>query len=131
MRIYELKVNPNTKPRMTQRDRWKHRPCVDQYYAFKDELKVQANLVDLQTLPGELLCLSFIIRMPDSWSEVKKVRYDKTPNIQRPDMDNFLKALQDAFCKEDKGIWRIGNLEKRWGRIGKIIIGIRDDKDLI
>jgi Holliday junction resolvase RusA-like endonuclease len=131
MRYYELKVTPNTKPRMTKRDRWKKRPCVNQYYAFKDEIKLKANLIGLQGLPGDITSLSFIVPMPDSWSEVKKVRTDKSPHQQRPDLDNFLKGLQDALCKEDKGIWRIGNLEKRWGRVGKIIISIDENNNII
>ncbi|GAG23977.1 unnamed protein product, partial [marine sediment metagenome] len=34
-----VKVTPNTKPRMTKRDKWKKRPCVIKYRKFCDELR--------------------------------------------------------------------------------------------
>ena len=38
METYQFNVNPVAKPRMTQRDKWKKRPVVDKYYAYKDEM---------------------------------------------------------------------------------------------
>lgn len=32
----ELDITPIGKPRMAQRDKWKQRPAVVAYYAFKD-----------------------------------------------------------------------------------------------
>lgn len=123
---YDIPVNPNTKPRMTKRDKWKHRPCVDQYYGFKDQIKLHANLLGLQTLPDSIESLIFVIQMPESWSEVKKMKHDRMPHKQKPDCDNFLKALMDSLCKEDKSIWHFGLLEKRWGRTGKILLTLDD-----
>jgi Holliday junction resolvase RusA-like endonuclease len=124
MRIYELKVIPVGKPRMTKRDKWKHRPVVDHYYAFKDQLRLQANIMGLRDLPGEIGAITFILPMADSWSESKKVRYDKKPHQQKPDLDNMNKALFDSLNVEDKNIWYVGKNMKVWGRVGKIIIEI-------
>jgi Holliday junction resolvase RusA-like endonuclease len=111
---------------MTKRDRWKHRPVVDHYYALKDELRLQANKLGLQSLPDSIESIIFVLPMPDSWSEKKKVTHDKTPHKQTPDLDNLLKTLQDCLCNEDKHIYHIGSLDKYWGRGGKIIIQIND-----
>jgi len=124
MRIYELKVNPVGKPRMTRRDTWKHRPVVDHYYAFKDQVRLQANILGLRTLPGSIDGLTFVIPMADSWSEAKKIRHDRQPHQQVPDLDNLTKSLFDSMNVEDKEIWFIGELKKVWGRVGKIIIEI-------
>lgn len=128
MREYIFNIDPNPKPRMTKRDRWKKRPVVNKYHSFKDLLRLEANKFGIQTLPGSIESLIFVIPMSDSWSEKKKIKYDKTPHIQRPDLDNLLKAVQDCLCTEDSHIWNIGTLRKVWGRTGKIIITLENIK---
>jgi Holliday junction resolvase RusA-like endonuclease len=109
---------------MTKRDKWKHRPVVDHYYAFKDQIRLQANIMGLRDLPGEIESITFIIPMADSWKEAKKIKYDKSPHQQTPDLDNLNKALFDSLNVEDKNIWYVGKNKKVWGRSGKIIIEI-------
>jgi Holliday junction resolvase RusA-like endonuclease len=128
LRYYTFDIDPVGKPRMTQRDKWKKRDCVTHYYAFKDELRLWANKFGLQTLPDSIEMLTFVVPMPQSWSEKKKIQHDKTPHRQKPDLDNMLKALQDCLCTDDKHIWQIKNLSKMWGRTGKILIEIEDIK---
>jgi len=41
--------------------------------------------------------------------------------MQRPDLSNLLKALEDAIYQEDSVIYNV-YIEKRWGPEGKIII---------
>jgi Holliday junction resolvase RusA-like endonuclease len=120
--LYVFDIAPVSKPRMVRSDKWKKRPATDSYWAFKDELKLKANLAGLHTLPSEINYISFIVPMPASWSEKKKKQYDGMPHEQRPDLDNFLKGLQDCLCSEDSHIWKISNLLKIWGREGKLII---------
>lgn len=127
MKEYIFHLNPAAKPRMVRSDKWKKRSATDRYWAFKDQLILQANLSGLQSLPDSIEMLTFVVPMPDSWSEKKKALNDKTPHKQRPDLDNMLKALQDCLCKEDNYIWCIGRLTKVWGRTGKILIGINDN----
>ena len=57
MIVFEIK--PLGKPRMTQRDRWAKRPCVNRYYAYKDHLTLLANK-EQYTVPDKL-SLTFII----------------------------------------------------------------------
>ena len=120
--IYTFDISPVSKPRMVRSDKWKKRTATDSYWAFKAELKLKANLAGLKTLPPILDSVLFIVPMPDSWSERKKKSLDGMPHTQRPDLDNFLKGLQDCLCSEDSHIWRIRYLSKVWGRTGQLII---------
>jgi Holliday junction resolvase RusA-like endonuclease len=124
MRVFEFNINPVSKPRMVRSDKWKTRTITDSYWAFKDELKLNANKQGLSTLPEAIMGITFIVPMPESWSKTKKTTHEGKPHRQRPDLDNFLKGLQDCLCKEDSHIWYIGNLRKVWGTEGKIIITI-------
>ena len=126
MKHYIFDIDPVAKPRMTQRDRWKKRDCVNNYYGFKDLIVLQANQKGLQSLPDSIEHLIFVIPMPESWSQKKKNEYEGSPHKQRPDLDNMLKSVQDCLCKEDKHIWQIKHLSKIWGKTGKILIGTKD-----
>lgn len=86
------------------------------YRAFADE----ARLLKMEVKNGSSIV--FILPMPKSWSEKKKEQMNNEPHLQRPDLDNLLKALLDALMKEDSVIWKLGMLEKRWGDIGLITI---------
>ncbi len=121
-KLYTFSVNPTSKPRMVRSDKWKKRTITDNYWAFKKELKLRANLAGLKTLPSVIQSILFIVPMPESWSEKKKKEFDGMPHTQRPDLDNFLKGLQDCLCNEDSHIWRICYLSKVWGRQGQLII---------
>jgi Holliday junction resolvase RusA-like endonuclease len=109
-------VNPVAKPRMTQRDRWAKRSIVLKYRAFCDECRLKMTDV---TLDGARVI--FHVPMPQSWSKKKKVRMNTRPHRQRPDLDNFMKALGDALMDEDSGIADMC-LSKRWALSGAIEI---------
>ena len=38
-----IPVNPVSKPRMTQSDKWKQRPTVLKYRQFKDDMRLHAS----------------------------------------------------------------------------------------
>lgn len=121
--IYELLLEPNTKPRMTRVDKWKKRPCVVQYRSFKDLLRIECKRVELTTLQPQLQSLIFHISMPDSWSKKKKLEMDGKPHQQSPDLDNLVKGLWDAILEQDNYIYSIkGELGKYWAKEGKIIL---------
>jgi Holliday junction resolvase RusA-like endonuclease len=122
MKTYTFDIKPTSKPRMVRSDKWKKRTVTDSYWAFKAELELNANIQGLKTLPSSIDCVLFVVPMPESWSEKKKKEHDGMPHMQRPDLDNFLKGLQDCLCAEDSHIWRIKNLTKIWGRQGQLII---------
>lgn len=125
IKTYIFDVDPNTKPRMTRRDKWEKRTVTTKYWGFKDLIKYQANQKGLHTLPSIIQSIQFIIPMPQSWTKLKKENINGQLHEATPDLDNLLKGLQDALCQEDKHIGLIkGELSKYWGYEGKIIIKI-------
>jgi Holliday junction resolvase RusA-like endonuclease len=103
-------------PRQTQRDRWKKRPVIERYHAFRDELRLQWT----KELPHSLR-LVFFLPMPPSWSKKKQAGTLHTPHDQKPDIDNLVKAVLDTLSKEDKQVWRV-YAEKYWDVEGAIEI---------
>lgn len=112
----EYLITPMGKPRMTRSDKWKQRPEVLRYRAFKDEVRL--NKV---SLPESGYHITFVIPMPQSWSKKKKTEMNGKPHQQKPDKDNLEKALLDAIFEDDCLIWD-GRVSKVWGETGKIII---------
>jgi len=117
--VFTIFIDPVAKPRMTQADRWKKRPCVLRYRAFADELRAEAARKNFQL--GDAPYVEFHIPMPKSWSKKKKDLFEGTKHKQRPDVDNLLKALFDCLRDEDCGISDV-TAKKRWARKGRIVI---------
>lgn len=92
---------------MTRRDKWAKRPVVMRYHTFCDELRLY-----VKDLPDDF-CINFNISMPKSWSKKKKEQMKGRPHQEKPDIDNLLKAVLDAICKEDKQVWNI-HARKFW-----------------
>ena len=109
-------IEPVPKPRMPQADKWKKRPPVLKYFAFKDEVKL--NKI---TLPESHYHITFILPMPKSWSKTKRSEMNGKPHQQKPDKDNLEKALLDAIFDDDSRVWD-GRVTKVWGKRGQIII---------
>ena len=103
------KIVPMGKPRMTQRDKWKKRSCVERYHAFCDSLRAQ---VKAPASAGDVSWVAYF-PMPKSWSKKRKAAMKGQPHRQRPDRDNIDKAILDALFKEDSGIYT-GRLAKYW-----------------
>lgn len=111
-----FEITPVAKPRQTQSDRWKQRPCVVRYRAFKDQVKASGLNV-----PETGCRLIFILPMPKSWPKKRRAEMDGQPHQQRPDTDNMIKAVLDAVHTEDSQIHHVEGL-KFWGETGAIII---------
>jgi Holliday junction resolvase RusA-like endonuclease len=108
-------IIPVAKPRMTRSDKWKQRPCVMKYRAYKDEVKSKIiHLADTHRV-------TFILPMPKSWSNRKKSEMAGRPHKSRPDLDNLLKGLWDALLIDDAHIWDC-RATKQWGHEGSIHI---------
>ena len=114
----EYKITPMAKPRMTRSDAWRNppRPIVARYWKFKSWC-----VLEKVALPCYGSHVTFVLPMPDSWSEKKKKQFDGQPHTQSVDLDNLLKGLCDAIYGNDSVIYDI-HVTKRWGREGKIII---------
>jgi len=111
-------ITPVAKPRMTQSDRWKKRPCVMKYWAFKDLVRLAG--INLPDGYGHVI---FYIPMPKSWSKKKRAEMDGKQHRSIKDRDNLIKALQDACYDEDKTIWDM-RTSKVWSYDGKIEVGL-------
>lgn len=109
-------ITPVPKPRQTQSDKWKQRPCVMRYRAFAD--KVRGEGVKFKN--GD--SVTFGLPMPKSWSAKKKTTVEGTPHKQVPDIDNLLKSLLDALYGDDSHIWHIGEVKKLWSVEGYLLI---------
>ena len=109
------------KPRMTQQDKWKKRPCVVRYRKFCDDLillmKERNPEWMLQLTLGEVEGggITSIVRipMPKSWSIKKKEMKAGSMHDSKPDTSNIFKAIEDAVCVEDKQVALI-NCSKFW-----------------
>lgn len=119
-------ITPIPKPRMTQSDKWKKRPCVLKYWAFKDQVKKLRIMV-----PKNGSHIIFRMPMPKSWSLKKRNNMAFTPHeSERADLDNLLKALFDALFSNDGHIWDY-RATKVWGYVGEIVIkNIRKGNDV-
>jgi len=114
--------DPVGAPRMTQQDKWKQRPCVMRYRAWKDAARLAAG-----QLPdaNSVMRLSWVAYFspPPSWSAKKRHLAYGTLHRSRPDRDNVDKAVLDALFSEDSAI-ASGTIEKRWGVAERIEIEI-------
>lgn len=113
-------VNPFSKPRMTQSDKWKKRPVVVKYHIYKEALCHYANMFNYKV--SEELSVTFVIKMADSWSKKKKAEFEGKPHRQTPDLDNLVKAFQDCLCTQDNFVHKFKEVNKIWGHEGRIII---------
>lgn len=71
-----------TKPRMTQSDKWNHRPEVDKYWKFKDEV-IRSYKRQGGKIYNQPIALTFIFKLK--------------PDYKRRDLDNLIKGLKDAL----------------------------------
>ena len=111
--IYD--ITPVAKPRMVKSDKWKKRPAVQRYWAFKQECQLKHLTFPLR---GSLI--RFGMPMPKSWSEKLKNLMCGKPHETKPDLDNLLKGLGDAvYPQNDSSISRI-TVEKVWAYDGFI-----------
>jgi Holliday junction resolvase RusA-like endonuclease len=107
--VITINVAPCSKPRMTRADKWKKRPSVLKFFAFRDAVKQSS----VHNIALESFDIEFYIQMPKSWSKKKKAKMNGEPHQQRPDLDNYIKAWCDSVFEEDSVVWRF-KASKRW-----------------
>jgi hypothetical protein len=101
-------VCPLPKPRMTQRDVWKKRPCVVKYRAYCDRLRE----LGVTVLPGDWIW--FILPQPKSRGKRAKLQHQASAHMVKPDLDNLLKGLIDAVVENDQELHSLGPIRKVW-----------------
>ena len=117
MKQKTLNITPVAKPRMTRSDRWKQRPVVLAYRSYGDALRL---MLPGYSLPAAVR-LTFTVPMPKSWSEKKRAQMRGKPHQQRPDVDNFTKAVLDHLAEDDSYVWRTDAI-KLWGDKGSVVL---------
>jgi Holliday junction resolvase RusA-like endonuclease len=113
---------------MTRSDKWKRRPVVERYHAFKDMLRIglrQRQITEDQIFRDGVLGVRFNVPMPKSWSKKKKAAMLGQPHQQKPDLDNMIKGVKDGLLEEDSHVWRYQpEPEKRWAEKGSVFFYI-------
>lgn len=96
--------------------------ALHRYFAYKSTIKTLTGNRNIKI--GEVLHeLLFMVPMPESWSKKKKEEMFGKRVLQRPDLDNYIKAFFDAIHKEDSHIAEInGRVGKYWSYEPKIIL---------
>ncbi len=102
---------PVGKPRQTQQDKWKQRPCVMRYRAWADKARAAAP-PDLTDNPVGIT-MKVYLPMPKSWRKPLQDSLRGQPHRHKPDVDNLAKSAMDALFKRDEGV-AILLIEKRW-----------------
>jgi len=105
---YTIPGPPIPAPRMTQRDRWKQRPAVLRYWAYRDTIRDKIGQIEASQLR-----LSFYLAFPKSYSSKKRQALAGQPHQQKPDADNLAKAVLDALFIDDAHVWSL-QIEKHW-----------------
>jgi len=117
--MIELRIKPMPAPRQSRSDLWNPRECVLRYRAYRDELRLRCREAGYEQ--GDTLDAVFVLPMPSSWSKKKRDEMRGTPHMVKPDTDNIVKGVLDAFLKQDGFVWKIA-AEKRWGDVGTILL---------
>ena len=122
-----LPITPVPKPRMTRRDRWKKRPVVLAYRAFRD-----AFVLGLKgrRLPDRFEIV-FLFPMPKSWSKEERAKRRGTPHQDEKDVDNTTKSVLDAFAEPDGRHWDVRAIKLWADEGGVLIVPIAADREFL
>lgn len=98
-------VTPVPKPKQSKRDSWQPSTSVLRFRAFRDELRVRRiHRIAREDRMGVV----FFVPIPKSWPRRRRLEAHLAPCQQRPDVDNYLKALFDAaWPEEDCRAWDV------------------------
>lgn len=116
--IHVYHINPVPAPRQVMKDKWKPSPAVLRYRAFRDEVGLK-----IKELPEDFFHVVFLLPMPASWSNKKRLEMAGQPHRGTPDKDNLEKALIDAVYRgrDDSHVWNTAST-KLWAGLGAIVI---------
>lgn len=125
-----MNLTPQTHIRTTQNDRvcfripeeqllakypslYKRKKYIQRYNDYKDQLRDEAA-EKLFKIPNYGAAVTFFLPVFKSWSDKKKKAMHFKLHYSKPDIDNFLKAFQDALKGSDCTIAHYTSLAKRW-----------------
>jgi len=108
---FTIPLSPIGAPRMTQCDKWKKRPVVERYRAWRDAARPYIP-ENLPTNPCGMNWTAYVA-FPKSYSAKKRAALKGELHQEKPDRDNIDKCLQDFLFEQDKGI-AFGRICKLW-----------------
>ena len=108
---------PLGKPRMTQRDKWKKRPCVVAYRAWADIARLSCPKLPPPEMITRLDWTAVFAVNPGTEGQIG------TQHREKPDRDNIDKAILDALFEDDSSI-AYGTIRKEWGEQDGIVVTI-------
>ena len=92
------------------------------------EMKQAYKHTPIETPIALMVCIE--IEPPQSWSNRKRERVIHTPITNRPDLDNYIKAIQDSMngiiYLDDKQIYKLYAV-KRYGKENKITLVVKGE----
>ncbi len=119
---------PLGKPRQTQRDRWKRRPCVVRYRCWADLARASAAAVFGGPPPPahtvSVLSWRAFFAPPPSWSKRRRAAALGTAHRAKPDRDNIDKAVLDALYPEGDAAIAAGWISKQWDATPRLEVTI-------
>jgi Holliday junction resolvase RusA-like endonuclease len=86
---------------------------LERYNDYKESL-IEVAFDKNFVLPEYNTSITFFLPVFDSWTNKKKKAMHFQLHRVKPDLDNFLKAFQDALKAADCSIAHYGSLAKRW-----------------
>lgn len=99
--------NPIGKPRQTQRDKWKQRPCVLRYRAWCDLARLAAFRKNSKVTLERPTCI--VVKAFFDGGKGHRVG----PHTMKPDGDNVIKSCLDALFVNDEMVYKI-EIQKLW-----------------
>ena len=117
--IEKVLKNGNTKivrygcPHALSQEGLNRKQRLEKYNDYQEDLIDVASAKNF-TLPEYNAAVTFFIPVSPSWTKKKKAANHFKLHKQTPDIDNLLKALQDALKKADASIAQYNGLAKRW-----------------
>ena len=113
------------RPRVTRDGTRTYMPT--EYQNKREQLRLLYQAAGGEVDPERAIALSitFVLRMPKSWSKKKKEMLSWEWCRKTPDIDNLVGAVMDSLLAKDQNVVDLVAI-KVWGFEDKIIIGIKD-----
>lgn len=125
--VYKINITPQTRITATQRDKIFFRIPreklhkkglerllrLEKYNQYKVDLLSICKVKGFE-LPSQGLIVRFFVPMPVTWRQWKRDLMHMKLHQDRPDIDNFLKAVFDSLTGEDKYVGHLAGISKQW-----------------
>ena len=106
----------------------KRKKRLERYNQYKVDVLTLANAAGFQ-MPSWGWSVYFYVPIPASYTKEKRAMLHGQPNMKRPDIDNFYKAMSDSLSISDETVAQLSGLGKFWvdtltyGENGEKIVG--------